>query len=500
MDDGWVPSCGTAGHERHRVVRDGWRGKAPRRRQRWRCIGPDGQFHKLTPKVGRLEALTAACLDCENDLHASQGPGVARKYDYVAREVAAAMAALSRGATYIEASKSIRTSVAGSFRRAGRPLPWSDTGFAHGQLAATWVETYTDVVLGSDEDSSWPAVVLLDSTDFWRYFQGRKVPAFSLLCAYGYDIVEDSAGPASAGWTPAQRLARGLEPFAVASVEELLPDDMSDEELEVQHAWPEVRVTSTNGRLVKVWAASGKDERDWKQFLTSLPGRPQVVVCDGDQAIAKAAKAVWGTVEGGATSELVRCRQHLLNNLLGHVQADLVRSDTREVPPEQKVLDAREHWLYGRAKLAFDSAVQWHSYRELAYMALGTLYFGEKPSRGKGSKRGYKLIESETLRWLRANELTVLLQIARRPDRPGPESIGPLEGHIYKLRGRVAGRAQTLANRDRTQLLLRLLTAGQRAQVDEVEWAERVRQYLAALDGFAPEQRPLTMPKGTRTL
>jgi hypothetical protein len=32
-------------------------------------------FYKLTPRAGRLEVLTQACLDCDNDLHASQGPG-----------------------------------------------------------------------------------------------------------------------------------------------------------------------------------------------------------------------------------------------------------------------------------------------------------------------------------------------------------------------------------------------------------------------------------------
>ena len=144
-----MPSCPREGHERHRVVRDGWKGTAPRRRQRWRCIAPDGKFHRVpVAKVARLEALTQACLDCENDLHASQGHRVASKYDFVAREVAAALVALAAGATNADASKTVRTSVGRMLLRAGRELPWSETGMVHGMgrrgdvarndPAATW--------------------------------------------------------------------------------------------------------------------------------------------------------------------------------------------------------------------------------------------------------------------------------------------------------------------------------------------------------------------------
>ncbi len=61
-------------------------------------------------------------------------------------------------------------------------------------------------------------------------------------------------------------------------------------------------------------------------------------------------------------------------------------------------------------------------------------------------------------------------------------------------------RAQSLANRDRTQLLLRLIVAGQRGDADPTLWAERVRTYLAELDGTPPEQRPLVKPGASRTL
>ena len=64
----------------------------------------------------------------------------------------------------------------------------------------------------------------------------------------------------------------------------------------------------------------------------------------------------------------------------------------------------------------------------------------------------------------------------------------------------MAGRAQTLTNRARTTLLLRLLVAGRRGLADQQLWAERIRTFLADIEGHAPEQRTLTNHKGITTL
>jgi hypothetical protein len=101
---------------------------------------------------------------------------------------------------------------------------------------------------------------------------------------------------------------------------------------------------------------------------------------------------------------------------------------------------------------------------------------------------------------MRENELLVLCQIARRRDRLGPESTGPLEVEIANFRGRLGRRAQSLANKARTDLLLRLLVAGRRGEANEQVWAERVRQYLVALSGQPPGQRSLVKAGGVRTL
>ena len=96
------------------LVRDGFVGKEPWRRQRWRCrsVSNPADFHRFLPAVPRLGALENRCLDCESHLDIAQGPNIARRYDYVAREVASALVALANGATYQQAALTARTTVA----------------------------------------------------------------------------------------------------------------------------------------------------------------------------------------------------------------------------------------------------------------------------------------------------------------------------------------------------------------------------------------------------
>ena len=521
MDNGWVPTCPVAGHDRHRVVRDGWKGAAPRRRQRWRCIAPDGSFHRVpVAKVARLEALTQACLDCENELHHSQGHRVAAKYDFVAREVAAALVALANGATYADASKAVRSSVGRLLRQAGRPLPWSETGMTHGQLAATWVETYSDVVLGDDEEQAWPEVVLLDATDFWRWNgAGMKVRAFYVLCAYGYDVlpapepepepVQDAPRPA---WPYELLEAAGVDPFWThfTPVEEQflawLAAQTGIRPLRAAATPPprRPRPQQVRGRLLRAWAAKTNSENDWAEMLRSLPGTPRYVVCDAEGSIASAAGRVWGTKEGSLNSELVRCIWHLRKNLGDALALDLSRAGLQRTRIGDK---HRTHPLYDLIKDGTATPHGWHVLRDTAYQHLGHLWFGERevrlsPSEARARGRKTELVpyDSATLTWLRHNELRVLLLQARQPDRPGPASTGPLEAVIVKLRAMLSGRAQTLHNRERTQLLLRLIVAGQRGDADVNVWAERVRNYLASLDSAPPKQRPLALSGGAKTL
>ena len=152
----------------------------------------------------------------------------------------------------------------------------------------------------------------------------------------------------------------------------------------------------------------------------------------------------------------------------------------------------RKHVLYGRIDGALRDPNFWHPFREQAYFELCLLWFGEREMRlrdkeQKATGEKDKLVPYDSaLAWLRRNEQRVLLLGACQNLRPGPDSTGALEATTFKLRGMLSPRAQSLANRDRTQLLLRLIVAGQRGDAAPILGAERVRSTSPNLTGRRP--------------
>jgi hypothetical protein len=437
--------CGNPAHRCWTVWRDGYYGRAPGRRQRYRCFDPsdpENSTHKFTPKVVRLESLEPHCLECESTLASGQGPNAARGYDFAAREIAAALVGLAKGNTYAEASLTARrtlfelaqhwpdaerpTGLRADLTGVGHAQPGQrgNESSAHGTLVATWVEAYTDIVLGP-EVVEMPHVLLLDSTTFTRRFRSRKVPAFSVLCAYGY--------------------AEG----------------------------------SDKGRLLRMRAYRSNTELTWEDFLAGIPGMPAVVVTDGGPDVIAGGGARWPKEGVGNRPERVRCRWHLAKNL----RAALVK-DIKPHADKTGLTDAREHPLWQMAERAFDNVRAVDTYYDLTWRSVVTW----TPD---------SLDLPASIRWMKANDDLIRSQLARRADpfpehrRPGPETVGPLEAHVRWLRGRFAHRAQSLRNAPRTNQLLRLMVAGRNGQADERLWAERIRQHLVANGGQAPRQRQL---------
>jgi hypothetical protein len=294
--------CGNPRHEKWNVVRDGFYGREPRRRQRYRCVNPNDRsdWHRFRPTVVRFEAVEPHCLECESPLAVGEGPNAAHHHDFAAREIAAALVAVANGATYSQASLGARRSlleITKNFDAAERgyeerPQPGQrgNETSRHGTLVATWVETYADVVLGTELPET-PQVLLLDSTSFWRFANRRRTPAFHLLCAYGY--------PSG----------------------------------------------SARGQLVHAAAYSQANALNWADFLTAFPGVPQVVVSDGGQDVINGIGLRWSKPGVGNRPERVRCRWHLTENLREALVEDL----------KPFVKDPQSHPLYERAKKAFDN-------------------------------------------------------------------------------------------------------------------------------------------------
>ena len=176
---------------------------------------------------------------------------------FSAQEIALALIALGRGATYRAAAAEMR-------EHAGRfPVEKKGTRYTrHGQLAADMVELFAPVVFAPHAPTAWPTKTLvLDQIPFRvRDFHpnGRPKPggtvAFNVFGALGHD----EAG---------RGFVWHLEAFHTASA------------------------------------------NDWEQFLRALPGAPKRVVCDAHDGIGNAVRRVF------PAADLYLCEWHLREKL-----------------------------------------------------------------------------------------------------------------------------------------------------------------------------------------
>ncbi len=115
--------CPRPEHAGSRVRFDGRYGKPEHRRQLYRCVPQDGERpHRFTEVLPREEAWHDACEVCERAVGLHEGPHAARHYQFVARGIAEALAAVGAGATYRQAALVAR-------ERARRLPADPDTGF-----------------------------------------------------------------------------------------------------------------------------------------------------------------------------------------------------------------------------------------------------------------------------------------------------------------------------------------------------------------------------------
>lgn len=171
-----LPVCPRLGHDKWMVVRDGYYGAPPRRRQRFRCCAPDGTFHRFVPEVPRVLS-EGPCFACELTPAHHNGRTTPRRYRFTSHEVGATLHSLALGSTYQAATEIVR------FHAGLRDEP----GVRHGQLAADWVEAFGAAVCAPEAETHWPPFVMLDTTPFWRRTRGRVKPQFHIYAAYGYD-------------------------------------------------------------------------------------------------------------------------------------------------------------------------------------------------------------------------------------------------------------------------------------------------------------------------
>lgn len=257
-----TPAC-PRGHTGGRVVRDGIQSKGGRKRQRWRCIASDGSYHRFLGILSRTRANDEACQECENHIAPHEGPATPADFEYLLREIAAALVDVGRGQTYTDAAKRVRA-------RANIGKVTGQRELKNGQTVSEWLPDFVPVVAARHEETEWPAVIVLDSiTFYWTNPLTRKSMAlYSILAAFGYD--------------------KG----------------------------------GSHGRLCRVEASPTADGAAWAEFLDLLPGKPLSIVCDQDTAITAGIDSRWG--QWAAVNLVHHCEHHIDAQAKSQFQSDQI--------------------------------------------------------------------------------------------------------------------------------------------------------------------------------
>lgn len=218
------------------------------------------------------------------------------------------------------------------------------------------------------------------------------------------------------------------------------------------------------GAKERVWAMRAFNRRDqasWEAFLASLAGTPARIVADMDHTIAGAVHAVFPRGEDPAP-DYRWCEFHL-----------------------RRAIDN---------VLAFGARDE-----ELTSLTDRALLSAEDFRRFEAALRGEAERVPAAPKWLARYGEAIARQAATRP-ATGPHSVGAAEATIARLERALDGRAQSLGNRARTDLLLGLLTLGLGGRANERAFAKQVRLHLESRAGRAPRQRPHDDRRGEPSL
>jgi hypothetical protein len=255
-----VPRCPDPAHVGGRVVRAGWYGKPPHRRQRWLCRPPNGgAAHRFCEVLPRQATSEHFCVECSTRLERWEGQAGAREYWFSAREVGLALAHVAAGESYRQAAFAARRAAGRTHPRLTGGRGWRRDPNLDGQLVANWVDSLAAVVTAGELPDRWPERLALDSREF-RIDRGpRAGQGFHVFCAVGHD-----------------------EPG--------------------------------RPRVWRLAAYPRRTEADWRQFLALCAGTPRLVVSDFDAALRKALGRAFPR-RGDRAPELRLCELHLRRSL-----------------------------------------------------------------------------------------------------------------------------------------------------------------------------------------
>ncbi len=377
------------GHASVRIVRDGIQRKGGRAKQRWRCVLPDGTYHRFLGVMSRTIAADSTCVECENHIAPHAGPVAPAEGEYLVREIAGALVDMGRGQTYTDAA--IRVRAQGNIGKTG-----DRREVVNGQTVADWMSDFVPAVAARHEETAWPSVLVLDSTTFFWTDPRTKtsMALFSILAAYGYDK------------------------------------------------------DGKQGHLWKLEAGPADDIGAWTDFLGSLPGKPESIVCDQGGSIIGAINKHWG--EWAAVNLVHHCEHHLNERALAAFKSDKLSSDDPIRTLARGAFTSREKWD------AFEAAI---TSRPKLLMTNG---------------------------WLTKNQTWMRGQTQGRDRIPPVYSNSAVEQPIREIRQIIKPRAYVFKNRARMNHLLTLMRLA-RLRVDTAtDYATDIRAFLNEHHGHPP--------------
>lgn len=242
------------------MVRAGWYGKPPHRRQRWLCRPSNGgAAHRFCEVLPRQATSEHFCVECSTRLEQWEGQAGAREYWFSAREVGQALALVAAGESYRAAAFAARRAAGRTYERLTGPRGRPRDPNLDGQLVANWVDSLAGVVTAGELPQRWPERLALDSREF-RIDRGPSAgQSFHVFCAVGHD-----------------------EPG--------------------------------RPRVWRLAAYPRRTEADWREFLALCQGTPRLVVTDFDKALRKALGAFFPRLSE-QPPELRLCELHLRRSL-----------------------------------------------------------------------------------------------------------------------------------------------------------------------------------------
>jgi len=229
-------------------------------RHRFRCVPVGNERpHRFTPILPARRSADHfghddECTACDRPFRPGEGARTAPRFTFTLRELAEAFVRVGRGGSYRGVSGSLRAGIHKTSRR-GRKAGWTSSA---PNLVISYLDAIAPVVIEPLAATEWSPAIALDA---WP-IRVRTHPARKPLIL-----------PFGAKAPPSRSQVR-----------------------EVGRVLAAVGYDRPFGqpKALLLRFAGGGDEASWATFLRSLPGVPNLVVSDRDQAIGNAVRQVWG--------------------------------------------------------------------------------------------------------------------------------------------------------------------------------------------------------------